>query len=285
MIFRHSKSGEYPNLLPRDVVRGGTVTLWRNPANQVFGERDAVIIENVWKSLPEIDEAYQQAHQEEQKLAVRRRFAWNTSYGYLSPDPHHCGIAMGIEGEFHLEGLHLIGDLPPVLAGINAVRFCARSLNTDGIRQAAHIFRISNASTLGIVETDLLAHTHRLFDDLVEQELSARKALIRDNPRIFTDSVSRALAILRAARLLAPGELFDLLSPVLLAVTMGFLDGITRSETLKLMSAQLKKPELPPSETLEDDRIRDERDARLADRINQRFATVEFNARAEEYLS
>lgn len=285
MIFHRAPSSKYPNLQPKDVVRGGTVTLWRNPANHVFGERDAIVIENPWKTPSEISDAYRRIQAEERKLAQTQHFAWNASFGYLSPDPHHCGIALGIEGEFHLEGLHLIGDLPPVLAGIEAIRFCSRSLNTDGIRQAAHIFRISNAATLGLVEDDLLARATRLFEDLIVQELAARKALIHDNPRIFTDSVSRALAILRAARLLAPGELFDLLSPILLATSMGFLEGITRSETIKLMNAQLNKPELPPSETLDDERIRDERDARLADRINKRFATVKFNSHAEEYLS
>lgn len=285
MIFRRILPGEYPHLLARDVVRGGTVTLWRNPANRVFGERDAVVIENRWKTPEEIPDAYQCSHDEEIKLAAQQKFAWSASFGYLSPDPSHCGIALGIEGEFHLEGLHLIGDLPPVLAGLEAVRFCAHSLNTDGIRQAAHIFRISNTATLGIVEDNLVARAQRIFNDLVTQELAARIALVRDNPRVFSDSVARALAILKSARLLAPGELFDLLSPVLLATSMGFLDGITRSETLKLMNAQLKKPELPPSETLDDERIRDDRDARLADRINKRFATVNFNLRAEEFFS
>ncbi|MGN0851919.1 MAG: hypothetical protein ACI4Q3_00925 [Kiritimatiellia bacterium] len=285
MMCRNARPGEYPNLLPRDVVRGGTVTLWRNHANRVFGERDAVVISNRWKTPAEIPAAYRSSRDEEARLAATRKFAWNASFGYLSPDPSHCGIGLGIEGEFHLEGLHLIGDLPPVLAGLEAVRFSSRSLNTDGIRQAAHLFRISNNATLGILEDDLIARTERIFGDLVTQELAARKALVRDNPRVFADSVARALAILGSARLLAPGELFDLLSPVLLAASMGFLDGITRTEILKMMNAQLDKPELPPSETPDDERVRDDRDSRLADRINRRFATVAFNHRAEDYLS
>ena len=65
---------------------------------------------------------------------------------------------------------------------------------------------------------------------------------------------------------------------------MGFLTGITRAETLKLMREQLDTPEMPPSRTPEDDRRRDARDAKLADRVNRRFSTVHFSPLAESYL-
>ena len=136
-----------------------------------------------------------------------------------------------------------------------------------------------------VTEHDLLARARRLFDDLARQEYNARKALVEDTPRILADALSRALAILRSARLIAPGELLDLLSPIRLAASMGFLDGITRAETLKLMREQIDTPELPPPRSAEDDRVRDARDARLADRINARFATVHFNSLAEKWLN
>lgn len=276
------RPGEYPDLLARDAVLGGTVRLWRNPAGRPFGETDHWTVSADWSLPADLPEAYSQAEAEEARLAVGHAFAWDPDFGYLSPDPLHCGTALGIEGEFHLEGLHLIGDLPPVLAAVEAMRFHSSNIVEDGIRQAAHLFRIRNAATLGIAERDLVKRACRLFDDLVTQELNARKALVEDMPRILEDSISRALAVLRCARLLAPGELLDLLSPVRLAVTMGLLSGITRAETVKLMREQLDAPELPPARTAEDDRRRDARDAKLADWANRRFANVAFSARAEE---
>ena len=108
------------------------------------------------------------------------------------------------------------------------------------------------------------------------QELYARQMLIEDTPRIFEDSIMRALAILRSARLLSPWELFDLLSPIRLAANMGYIAGITGNEVISLMAAQAKKPDLPPPQSIADERRRDNRDAALADRINKRFARVEF---------
>lgn len=276
------RPGEYPDLLPRDAVLGGTIRLWRNPAGKPFGETDCWTLSANWKLPGDIADAYALVEAEEAKLATRHAFAWDSDFGFLSPDPLHCGTALCIEGEFHLEALHLIGDLPPVLAAFEAVRFRSSNIVEDGIRQAAHLFRVCNGATLGIAERELVKRARRLFDDLVLQELNARKALVEDTPRILEDSVSRALAVLRCARLLAPGELLDLLSPIRLAVTMGLLSGITRAETVKLMREQIDAPELPPPRTAEDDRRRDARDAGLADWANRRFADVTFNERAEE---
>lgn len=284
MSARRSRPGEFPKLHPRDVVRGGSVTLWRNPADRVFGERDAVTIESKWKTLGALPDAYARVREKEAKLAAKQSFAWSSTFGYLSPDPFHCGTGMGVMGEFHLEGLHLIGDLPAVLAGISAVRFMANGVAIDGISQAAHDFAVSNDATLGVVEDDLLERASRLFDALVEQELLARKALVYDTPRILLDAVSRSLALLRNARLLAPGEVYDMLSPVLLASSMGFIDGISRREVVELMEMQLDMPELPPPETVEDDRVRDARDSDAADWFNERFASVSLNALGEEFL-
>ena len=276
------RPGEYPDLLARDAVFGGVVRLWRNPAGRPFAENDHWTLSADWKLPDDIASAYAQVEAEEALLSKTHAFAWDSDFGYLSPDPLHCGTALGIEGEFHLEALHLIGDLPPVLAALEAVRFQSSNIVEDGIRQAAHLFRIRNAATLGIAERALVERAVRLFDDLVVQELNARKALVEDTPRILEDSVSRALAVLRSARLLAPGELLDLLSPIRLAVTMGILSGITRAETAKLMREQIDAPELPPPRTAEDDRKRDARDAGLADWANRRFADVTFNERADE---
>lgn len=276
------RPGEYPDLLARDAVFGGVVRLWRNPADKPFAKADVWTLEAGWKLPADIPAAYAEVERLEAELAAKHALAWDSDFGYLSPEPLHCGTGLGIEGEFHLEALHLIGDLPPVLAALEAVRLQSANIVEDGIRQAAHLFRIRNAATLGIAERALVKRTCRVFEDLVTQELNARKSLVEDTPRILEDSVARALAVLRSARLLAPGELLDLLSPIRLAVTMGLLSGITRAETLKLMREQIDAPELPPPRTAEDDRRRDARDAGLADWANVRFADVTFNARAEE---
>ena len=258
------------------VVTGGSMCLYRNDQDRRFGTDDQHVITELWELPSDIPDAYTRLEAAERRLAAEHVFAWHPEFGYLSPFPDHCGTGLHVWAEFHLEGLSLIGDLQPVRAGIEAMRMTFHGVDADGIHNAGHIFRIWNNATLGLPERKLVRRVMRTFEDLVTQELYARQMLIEDTPRIFEDSIMRALAILRSARLLSPWELFDLLSPIRLAANMGYIAGITGSEVISLMAAQAKKPDLPPPQSIADERRRDNRDAALADRINKRFARVEF---------
>ena len=261
---------------PSDVIAGGSICLYRNDQNRKFGDDDQHIITETWSLPADIPDAYTRLEAAERRLAADHQFAWHPEFGYLSPFPEHCGTGLHVWAEFHLEGLNLIGDLPPVRAGLEAVRMIVRGIDADGMRGAGHVFRVWNNATLGLPERKLVRRVMLVFEDLVKQELYARQMLVEDSPRIFEDSVMRALAVLKSARLLSPWELFDLLSPIRLAANLGRLVGISRDEVVSMMAAQARKPDLPPPETIADERKRDNRDAALADRTNKRFAQVVF---------
>ena len=158
-------------------------------------------------------------------------------------------------------------------------------IDADGLRNVAHLFRISNESAIGLPERTLVTRVARVFAQLAEQETAARKALVDEQPLLFLDSVERALAILRHARLLSPYEYIDLLSPVRLAAIMGFLNGVTRSQIDEAMRRQLNRPFTQPPATQEEERQRDVRDADFADRVSAAFAGVRLNDFAKEILS
>lgn len=273
MSARHTSRDTFR---PADVIAGGSMCLYRNDQDRPFGDEDQHVLTETWSLPSDIPDAYTRLEAAERRLAADHAFAWHPEFGYLSPFPDHCGTGLHVWAEFHLEGLHLIGDLSPIRAGLEAVRMTVQGIDADGMRSAGHVFRIWNSATLGLPERKLVRRVMRVLEDLVQQELYARQALVEESPRVFKDSVMRALAILRAACLLSPWELFDLLSPIRLAANMGYLVGISRDEVVSLMAAQAKKPDLPPPETVADERRRDNRDAALAERINKRFARVEF---------
>ena len=200
----HDSSGEFPDLLPRDVLCGGELLLFRNPHGEPFGERDAWCLTEEWFALDDIRPAYANLLEKESRLGAKQPFAWNEDFGYLSPFPEHCGTGLLIRADLHLEGLHMIGDIPPVLNALKAVRFGADGVNMDGLQNAAHIFDVYTNASLGISEEDLMAHAERIFSQLVDQEINARLRLVRELPRTFEDAVARSLAILQNCRLLSP---------------------------------------------------------------------------------
>ena len=178
--------------------------------------------------------------------------------------------AYRIGGGLHLEGLHLIGELEAAQRAVRALRMQLVGVEADGVRDTGHVFRLRYAGSA--------ERAKRVVEDLLAQERNARVRLFEEMPRVFGDSLCRALAILKNCRLLSPGELFDLLSPLRLAALEKMLDGIDLAE----IEAMLASVDLSSKEEKETVQERDRIDAERADEMNRRFEDVVLNERAEE---
>ena len=178
--------------------------------------------------------------------------------------------AYRIGNRLHLEGLHLIGELDAVKRGLRALRMDLVGVDADGIRETGHVYSLRYSGTT--------ERAKRVVEDLLREERNARVRLFEELPRVFGDSLCRALAVMKNCRLLSPGEYFDLLSPLRLAAKEGMLDGIGFEE----IERRLAETDLTSAEDKLEQDERDRADAERADEMNERFEDVVLNERAEE---
>lgn len=265
----------YPDISP-----GGRIHLWRNEKDAPFDDADKWDFTCEWRSPEDISAAWADVLARERKTAQKCAFAWNDRFGYLSPDPAHIGPGIGLEAEFHLEGLHLIGELEPVRDGLEAVRFASAGLDRGGMKAIGHVYTVSTATSFGLTEKKFVRRAEIVYTRLLRQEANARLRLMGQMHRVYEDAIARALAILKTARLLSPSEIFDILSPLRLAAQDRLLDGMTAAGIAALMRGQIRRDDNIP-DTAEGDRMRDARDATLADRMNALFADVKLSAKAK----
>ena len=268
-----------------DIISEGFVRLYRQPTDRPFTPENIMNIETDITSLPRFHTAVTTVFKQESQLAARTPFAWNPEFGYVTARPEFCGTGLEISALFHLEAINLIGDLDPVLNALAGLRMSAWGFCNDGLRNAAHLFRVTNLHHLGIDERDLASRVGRVFTDLVQQETNARIRLVEELPRLFEDAIARALAVLRSCRLLSEWELLDIVSPLRLAANLGFLDGLSRNEAKALMEKRLSLIPSAGSTSYEEQQERDRQDAILADKVNKRFKGVRLNAFAKEWLT
>jgi len=175
-----------------------------------------------------------------------------------------------IGARLHLEGLHLIGELEATHRAMRALKMKLKGVDADGIHDTGHVYEL--------MYTGSVERAKRVAEDLLAQERNARVRLFEEMPRVFGDSLCRALAILKNCRLLSPGELFDLLSPLRLASHEDMLEGVTLEEIKQLAAGVDLGSKEDNMETAERDRV----DAARADEMNARFEDVVLNERAEE---
>ena len=191
---------------------------------------------------------------------------------YLTANSSAVGTAVKFGDALHLEGLFLIGELESARRALDALELQLEGFAADGISDAGHIYRVKYSGGQNG------PRALRVFASLAEQEVNARVRLFTETPRVLGDAMCRALAVLKNCRLLSPGELFDLLSPLRIAAVENMLDGMTLKQMDKLLMSVDLSPRGENVPTEERDRL----DAERADEMNKRFEDVVLNERAEE---
>ena len=176
-----------------------------------------------------------------------------------------AAAAFRIKDGFHLEGLHLLGELDATKRAMHALGMDLVGISADGVSETGHVYRLKYRGSS--------ERAKRVAEDLLREEKNARIRLKEELPRVFGDSLCRALAILKNCRLLSSGELFDLLSPMRLAAKEKMLDGIRLAEIEAMMNEQ----DLSNSEDRLSQDERDRVDAERADEMNKRFEEVMLN--------
>ena len=82
----------------------------------------------------------------------------------------------------HLPGLVLTKEIAKVLQGLQQVGLTFRGLYGEGSEVVGNFFQISNQTTLGQSEDELLDHLGKMVRQVVEYEEEARRVLLRDAP-------------------------------------------------------------------------------------------------------
>jgi protein arginine kinase len=122
-----------------------------------------------------------------------------------------------------------------VLAGLQQVGLTYRGMYGEGSEVVGNFFQISNQTTLGRSEGELLDYLVRVVTHVIEREEEARRVLLRDAGYIIEDKLWRAFGTLRYARSLSFDEAMNYLSGVRLAVGLKLISGLSVYTLNKLL--------------------------------------------------
>ncbi len=171
----------------------------------------------------------------DRELGQRLPFAFHSEFGYLTSCPTNVGTGLRASVLIHLPGLVLTKEISKVLQGLGQVGLTFRGLHGEGSEVVGNFFQLSNQTTLGQSEAELLDHLGKMVRQVVEYEEEARQVLWRDVPAIIEDKVWRAYGLLRHARTLSFEEAMNLLSGVRLGVGLGLIRDVSLYALNKLL--------------------------------------------------
>jgi protein arginine kinase len=189
----------------------------------------------VFRSGFDVQGAFQAATKLDRELGGEVPYAFHHEFGFLTSCPTNTGTGMRASVLIHLPGLVLTQEIGKVLQGLQQMGLTYRGLYGEGSEVIGNFFQISNQTTMGRSEDELVEHLTRVVRRVIEQEEEARRVLLRDAGYIIEDKLWRAYGTLRHARSLPADEAMNLLSGVRLAVGLQLLSGLSVYTLNKLL--------------------------------------------------
>jgi len=207
-----TSNGEVPNnsALALGSQRALGVMINEEDHLRLYAIRGGCQLLGAWNDLDQLDE----------ELGTRLPYAFHHEFGFLTSCPTNVGTGLRASVLIHLPGLVLTKQIHRVLNGMGQLGLTYRGLYGEGSRIVGNLFQVSNQTTLGKAEEDLIDHLEILVKRVMGYEIQARSALLREAPNILEDKVWRAYGILRHAHSLPFEEMMNLLSGVRLGASL-----------------------------------------------------------------
>lgn len=231
---RHLVSKELAGLEEPFPLRSGAAVVVGDQTSLMVNEEDHLRLQAVRSGFA-LPETFARIQELERQLGARLPFAYHQEFGFLTACPTNVGTGMRASVLIHLPGLVLTKEIGKVLAGLQQMGLTYRGLYGEGSEVVGNFFQISNQTTLGRSEDELLDQLLRVVGHVVEREEEARRVLWRDAGYIIEDKLWRAFGTLRYARNLTFEEAMNLLSGVRLAVGLKLIRGLSVYTLNKLL--------------------------------------------------
>ena len=231
---RHLVSRELAGTEPGTRLRAGGALLVQDAASVMVNEEDHLRLQTLRSGFA-LDSAWEQVAALDRELGGLLPYAFHQEFGYLTSCPTNVGTGLRASVLVHLPGLVLTKEINKILQGLTQVGLTFRGLYGEGSEVLGSFFQISNQTTLGRSEEELVDHLASVVRHVIQREHEARRVLWRDAGYIIEDKLMRAYGTLRFARNLTFDDAMSLLSGVRLAVGLQLVQGLSVYTLNKLL--------------------------------------------------
>ena len=192
----------------------------------MINEEDHLRIQ-VLRSGMQLTEAFEQINRIDDALEEQLDYAYSRKLGYLTACPTNVGTGIRVSVMLHLPAIKLTGEIEKVRRAARDMHLAVRGLFGEGSESLGDFYQVSNQTTLGRAEPEILADFQAtVVPQIIAYEKQARQALLRHRTAQLDDKVYRAWALLTNARVISSEEVLSLLSHLRMGVNLGRIDTV-----------------------------------------------------------
>ncbi|MEY8304701.1 protein arginine kinase [Anaerosalibacter bizertensis] len=182
-------------------------------------------LEEGWKLCSSIDDG----------LEEYLDYAFDEKFGYLTSCPTNTGTGLRASVMLHLPSLVLTGYANNIFQAVSQIGLTVRGLYGEGTKALGNIFQISNQTTLGETEEEIIQKLKNVVIQIINKEREIRENLLETRSVEIEDKVLRSLGILKYSRIISSEESMKLFSDVKMGIDMGIIKNIESKDIINLM--------------------------------------------------
>ena len=189
----------------------------------MLNEEDHIRIQSI-QAGDKLAESLAMANQIDDLIEESVEFAFHPEYGYLTTCPTNTGTGLRASFMIHLPCLERSDLLKKLLPMISKFGITIRGLYGEGTAPMGSIYQISNQTTLGKSEEDIIQGLQNVTKTVIEQENKELDKMLTNQRDDTENNIYRAYGILAYSRKITAKESMDMLSQIRLGYMIGMLD-------------------------------------------------------------
>ena len=159
-------------------------------------------------------------------LSSKIPYAFDARLGFLTSCPSNLGTGMRASVMLHLPGLVISEQIASVIQATGKLGLAVRGFYGEGSDNFGNLFQISNQSTLGESEVQIVERISSIVSQIIIHEKKARSFLFDKKQSYLLNNIGRAYGILRHGYMISSEEALNSLSSLRLGVDMGMFSSV-----------------------------------------------------------
>lgn len=240
-------------------------------ATIMINEEDHLRIQTLLPGL-NLDEAWKLCSEIDDSLEEKLNFAYHRDLGYLTACPTNVGTGMRASVMLHLPCLTMTSHINSLTEAIRKMGLTVRGLYGEGTEATGNLYQVSNQTTLGEREEDIINKLNKIIIQIVNKERNVRKFLKERKGLELEDKIYRSYGILKNSRLMSSKEAMNHLSTLKLGFDCGYFSD---DSSLNIMQLMIEIMPATLQKKLNSDLDKDERDKIRAELIRNKLGEME----------
>ncbi len=191
----------------------------------MVNEEDHIRLQ-VFEDGLEAEKAYDTAKKIEALLSEKLTFDYDSDFGYLTSCPTNAGTGIRASVMLHLPAISISQNINPLLKWAANLSMTVRGLYGEGSKASGALFQLSNQTTMGASEEDLISRFTAAACSLISEERRISAELFEKKHDQMMDKTLRSLGILKYSYMLSSSEAMNLVSDVCMGANAGIIKNI-----------------------------------------------------------